>query len=925
MTLLLLVVLPALLNANTIGLLTESGETVNTIYQNLLQLLPDDTSPPNPPVVTTTTNPSTAAGVHWLTFNSSSTRNKSRVACEMLQSNVTVVVLKGRSDDTQFFAGFFSDYNIPLIAVSATSSQLRRENKGKTLVTMSPSDLYQSAAIIELLQYYNWREVSILASDDGYGINAVVHLQMLLLQQPDLKVRNVLVFDTCNNDNLKVVNQLKTFKASLDRVIIYFGSASYARNILSEAHSMGLLGSEFVWIMSDAVSANVRSLSFNGLYKRYYGGLIGIRPRFTRSAAYDELSERYAEIGSPDDLTDYTLLTYDGLMLARAVVSSLDLPDQNLTCANPSTCSGGTLTWDQGGNNTSSSTWQGGERVLSVIKSVEYEGITGRITFQENGEVGTAAYDIVNFIGNTFVRVGGWSSGEGLEMAAPVTFFNNTITPPTGRANTLTGIHLRLGMMPEVPFISEPDPTCLDKTSPLCYTGINIEIVEMMGSKLGFTYHFVQPEDMKYGRKNDTTGEWNGLIRDLLDNKTDMIIVALSNNLARKHDIDFTYPIFDAGLAAFVKSDSEERDVFFFLRPFERSIWIAVLLGCVLVTLVTYFLSQASPFGLTGSLKFCQNSCPCKSCRTGTSRHSCKVLELRESDQNKGLDVKESFWMVSSGLVGHKGGVTPRSVSGRILLFFWRFFILLLCTMYTANMAAFLTISHQATDLTSPLQLLTQSAYKWGVVDSTNPQILLESNIKQEYRTLGHQAMKLNSSGAAMDLLREGGFVYISEVPTMDFLTLGECNIVRVGDSFQPFDLAFGVRKNSPYKNLVDTFLLENREKGVLDALYQRYEKSKQTKSCAPNHDLTMYLSNLSGIFYLIPMGIASSLICLILEYIYTCARDSATNFKILDVLSERFTFQFSRGKVVGQRRVNVEESDKVPSATMIPLSYNIP
>ena len=68
-----------------------------------------------------------------------------------------------------------------------------------------------------------------------------------------------------------------------------------------------------------------------------------------------------------------------------------------------------------------------------------------------------------------------------------------------------------------------------------------------MALKLGFTYHFVQPADMKYGRKNVTTGEWNGLIRDLLDNKTDMIVVALSNNLARKHDIDFTYPIFDAG------------------------------------------------------------------------------------------------------------------------------------------------------------------------------------------------------------------------------------------------------------------------------------------------------------------------------------------------------------------------------------------
>ena len=65
--------------------------------------------------------------------------------------------------------------------------------------------------------------------------------------------------------------------------------------------------------------------------------------------------------------------------------------------------------------------------------------------------------------------------------------------------------------------------------------------------------------------------------------------------------------------------------------------------------------------------------------------------------------------------------------------------------MYTANMTAHMTISHQATDLTTPLELLKQTTYQWGVVDSTNPQILLESNIKQEYRTLGHESMKLNT------------------------------------------------------------------------------------------------------------------------------------------------------------------------------------
>nr|4ZDM_A Chain A, Glutamate receptor kainate-like protein [Pleurobrachia bachei] len=259
-------------------------------------------------------------------------------------------------------------------------------------------------------------------------------------------------------------------------------------------------------------------------------------------------------------------------------------------------------------------------------------------------------------------------------------------------SNNLNGMHLRLGIIPEMPFISEPSLGCTNIRDPSCYTGVNVEIVSMMSQDLNFTYNFITPEDLKFGGKNSTTGEWNGLIRDLLDNKTDMIVVALSNNAVRKADIDFSLSMMDGGLGALVKSDG--------------------------------------------------------------------------------------------------------------------------------------------TDLSHPLELLNQDKYQWGVVDSRNPELLLASNQNADYNRIAEDAVKVGSYGEGLERMRAGGFVFIDEIPGINYATKGECDIVQIGETFQPFELAFGLRKNSPFKNLVDTFMLGIREQGVISELYAKYENQKASKPC---------------------------------------------------------------------------------------------
>lgn len=50
------------------------------------------------------------------------------------------------------------------------------------------------------------------------------------------------------------------------------------------------------------------------------------------------------------------------------------------------------------------------------------------------------------------------------------------------------------------------------------YEGFGIELIHELSKKLGFNYTFRLQEDNAYGSYNPETGQWNGMLREILDN-----------------------------------------------------------------------------------------------------------------------------------------------------------------------------------------------------------------------------------------------------------------------------------------------------------------------------------------------------------------------------------------------------------------------
>ena len=58
-------------------------------------------------------------------------------------------------------------------------------------------------------------------------------------------------------------------------------------------------------------------------------------------------------------------------------------------------------------------------------------------------------------------------------------------------------------------------------------------MLEQISELVGFNYVMELVPDSNYGILNESTGQWNGLVRELMDGTADMAIGAMTINYAR--------------------------------------------------------------------------------------------------------------------------------------------------------------------------------------------------------------------------------------------------------------------------------------------------------------------------------------------------------------------------------------------------------
>lgn len=127
------------------------------------------------------------------------------------------------------------------------------------------------------------------------------------------------------------------------------------------------------------------------------------------------------------------------------------------------------------------------------------------------------------------------------------------------------------------------------------YEGFGIELIEKLSQKLGFNYTFELQPDGVYGTP-DKTGEWNGMIRELMDDRADLAITDLTITSEREAAVDFTMPFMNLGISIlFEKPKPRDPSLFSFMSPLSKGVWGCLFACFFMVSISLFIMGRISP------------------------------------------------------------------------------------------------------------------------------------------------------------------------------------------------------------------------------------------------------------------------------------------------------------------------------------------
>lgn len=272
-------------------------------------------------------------------------------------------------------------------------------------------------------------------------------------------------------------------------------------------------------------------------------------------------------------------------------------------------------------------------------------------------------------------------------------------------------------------------------------------------------------------------------------------------------------------------------------------------------------------------------------------------------DGKPDFGLRDSLWFCITSLTPQGGGEAPQNLSGRIVAGAWWLFCFIVIASYTANLAAFLTVSRLDIPIESLDDLAKQYRIKYAPVDGTAEQTYFErmAYIEEIFYNIWKE-MSLNDSLTEVERSKfavwdypisdkytkiwaqiqevgmppdieagikrvkssnlDDGFALLADANLVKHAVMTDCSFKAAGDEFSRKPIALGIQKGQEQlRDDISYAILQLINRRFMEVLREKWWTNNPNRIMCENKDESEGISieNIGGVFIIILAGVILS------------------------------------------------------------------
>ncbi|KAL8240467.1 hypothetical protein R6Q59_013822 [Mikania micrantha] len=716
-----------------------------------------------------------------------------------------------------------NELQVPLLSFTATDPALS-SLQYPFFVRTTHSDLYQMAAIADIVRYYGWRQVTAIYMDDDHGRNGIISLgDQLVARGCKISHKAPIKPQATKTDISNVLVQVALMES---RVLVIHTCANSGLDVLEVAKSLEMLDRGYVWIATNWLSTVIdisSPLPLKTLDSMQ--GFITLKTYTKDSNLTRKFASKWQNL-TTFGLSTYCLYAYDTVwLLARALDAYFD-QGGNISFSKDlrlNDVKGKILNLD------SLSIFNGGKLLLQDILHVKMKGLTGVFEFTSDKDLVFPAFEVLNVIGTGVRKIGYWSNISSLSTISPekvnmnpphqssspealhtVIWPGQTIQKPRGWVFPQNAKQFEIGVPNRVSFTEFVGQS--KETG--AFKGYCIDVFT---SAVNLLPYAVPYKFQSYGDsvKNPSNTELVSLINaDVYDAAVGDI--AITTNRTRL--ADFSQPFIESGLVVVAPVSRANSSTWAFLRPFSPLMWCVSGIFFIVVGAVVW------------------------------------TLEHRINDEFRGPPKKQIvtvLWFSFSTLFSSHRENTL-STLGRMVLILWLFVVLIINSSYTASLTSILTVQK----LYSPIKgidslMASEDPIGYQENSFVRNYLIAEYGIHED--RLIPLSLPEDFKKALKDGPKHGGVAaVVDERPYIELFLSTRCDFSIVGQEFTKNGWGFAFPRDSPLAADMSTAILKLSENGELQRIHDKWLLRSACSSQGTKFEVDrLELASFQGLFFI--------------------------------------------------------------------------